>query len=81
MAKQAVKEIAMQHGHSASFLPKWHHDKVGSAARIHQSLMGKKGPAFHDAGDKRPCPSTDAVLCGGPDEVFARLSPSSSRPM
>jgi glutamine synthetase len=50
LAKQAVKEIAMQHGHSATFLPKWHHDKVGSAAHIHQSLMGKKGPAFHDAG-------------------------------
>jgi glutamine synthetase len=48
LAKQAVKEIAMQHGHSATFLPKWHHDKVGSAAHIHQSLMGKKGPAFHD---------------------------------
>ncbi len=52
LAKQAVKEIAMQHGHSATFLPKWHHDKVGSAAHIHQSLMGKKGPAFHDPKDK-----------------------------
>lgn len=51
IAKQAVKEITMAHGHSATFLPKWHHDKVGSAAHIHQSLMGKDGPAFHDEAD------------------------------
>jgi len=51
IAKQAIKEIAMAHGHSATFLPKWHHAKVGSAAHIHQSLMGKDGPVFHDPSD------------------------------
>ena len=30
IAKHAVKEIAFQQGHAATFLPKWHHDKVGS---------------------------------------------------
>ena len=49
IAKQAVKEIADQHGHSATFLAKWRSDRVGSAAHIHQSLMGADGPAFYDA--------------------------------
>ncbi|MGK7755351.1 MULTISPECIES: glutamine synthetase family protein [unclassified Roseovarius] len=49
IAKQAVKEIANQHGHAASFLPKWHADKVGSAAHIHQSLFKGDTPAFYDA--------------------------------
>jgi glutamine synthetase len=49
IAKQAVKEIANQQGHAASFLPKWRHDKVGSAAHIHQSLFNEAGPVFFDA--------------------------------
>ena len=49
LAKQAVKEIADQHGHAATFLPKWHHEKVGSAAHIHQSLMKGDDNAFYDA--------------------------------
>ena len=49
IAKQAVKEIADQMGHSATFLAKWRANKVGSAAHIHQSLMGADGPAFYDA--------------------------------
>ncbi|WP_049641933.1 glutamine synthetase family protein [Candidatus Rhodobacter oscarellae] len=48
LAKQAIKEIADQRGHAATFMPKWHHDKVGSAAHIHQSLMASDGPAFYD---------------------------------
>lgn len=48
IAKQAVKEIANQNGHAATFLPKWHHDKVGSAAHIHQSLFKDGKNAFHD---------------------------------
>ncbi|MFO7757888.1 MAG: glutamine synthetase family protein [Roseovarius sp.] len=49
LAKHAVKEIAEQHGHAATFLPKWHADRVGSAAHIHQSLFQGAGNAFHDA--------------------------------
>ncbi|MEM6887742.1 MAG: glutamine synthetase family protein [Pseudomonadota bacterium] len=49
IAKQAVKEIADQHGHAASFMAKWRHDKVGSAAHIHQSLATIEGDnAFFD---------------------------------
>ncbi|MFB9151609.1 glutamine synthetase family protein [Roseovarius ramblicola] len=49
LAKHAVKEIADQHGHAATFLPKWHADRVGSAAHIHQSLFGDGENVFHDA--------------------------------
>ena len=48
LAKQAIKEIADQCGHAATFMPKWHHDKVGSAAHIHQSLMVGDSPAFFE---------------------------------
>jgi glutamine synthetase len=49
IAKHAVKEIAWQHGHGATFLPKWHKDRTGSSAHVHQSLWTKDGkPAFYD---------------------------------
>ncbi len=51
IAKHALKEIGWQQGHAVSFLPKWHHDKVGSAAHIHQSLWQDGKPAFFDAND------------------------------
>ncbi len=50
IAKHAAKEIGWQQGHAVSFLPKWRHDKVGSASHVHQSLWTKDGvPAFYDA--------------------------------
>lgn len=49
IAKNAVKEIAWQHGHAASFLPKWHQDKIGSSSHVHQSLWQDGNPAFYDA--------------------------------
>ncbi len=51
IAKHAVKEIAFQQGHAATFLPKWHHDKVGSSSHVHQSLWQDGKPAFFDASD------------------------------
>ena len=51
IAKHAAKEIGWQQGHAISFLPKWHHDKVGSAAHIHQSLWKDGKPAFFDDAD------------------------------
>ncbi|MGI9395364.1 MAG: glutamine synthetase family protein [Boseongicola sp.] len=48
LAKQAIKEIANAQGHAATFMPKWHHDKVGSAAHIHQSLFRGDINIFHD---------------------------------
>ncbi len=48
IAKHAIKEIAWQQGHAASFLPKWHHERVGSASHVHQSLWKNGEPAFFD---------------------------------
>ncbi len=52
IAKHAVKEIAWQQGHAASFLPKWAPDRVGSSSHVHQSLWKDGTPLFYDAGDK-----------------------------
>ena len=49
LAKHGVKEIAHLHGHAATFLPKWHHNRVGSAAHVHQSLSSNQQNAFYDA--------------------------------
>ena len=51
IAKHGIKEIAWQQGHSASFLPKWHRDRVGSASHVHMSLWRDGTNAFHGDGD------------------------------
>ncbi|UXX81791.1 glutamine synthetase family protein [Roseovarius pelagicus] len=51
IAKHAIKEISWQHGHAASFLPKWHHDRVGSSSHVHQSLWKDGKNAFQDPSD------------------------------
>ena len=51
IAKHAIKEIAWQQGHAATFLPKWHHDKVGSSSHVHQSLWQDGTPVFYNADD------------------------------
>ncbi|MCR8546722.1 glutamine synthetase family protein [Salipiger sp. P9] len=48
LAKQAVKEIAEQKGHAATFMAKWRADRLGSAAHLHQSLFADGENAFHD---------------------------------
>ena len=53
LAKHGIKEIAHQNGHAATFIPKWHHDRVGSSAHVHQSLWANGENAFYD---------TDAAL-------------------
>ncbi|WP_299963592.1 glutamine synthetase family protein [uncultured Roseobacter sp.] len=50
IAKHAVKEIAWQHGHAASFLPKWSADMVGSSSHVHQSLWDGTTPLFYEKG-------------------------------
>lgn len=48
IAKHGVKEIAWQQGHAATFLSKWHQDRVGSSSHIHQSLWKDGKSVFHD---------------------------------
>jgi glutamine synthetase len=50
IAKNGIKEIAWANGHAATFLPKWHHDKVGSSSHVHQSLWKDGQPAFYEDG-------------------------------
>lgn len=52
IAKHATKEIAWAQGHAASFLPKWHKDRVGSSSHVHQSLWKDGKPLFYDKDDK-----------------------------
>ena len=52
IAKHGIKEIAWQNGRAATFLPKWHHDKVGSSSHVHQSLWKDGTPAFYDPSAK-----------------------------
>lgn len=49
LAKHGIKEIAHQMGYAATFLPKWHHERVGSASHVHQSLWKDGANAFYDA--------------------------------
>ncbi len=51
IAKHAIKEIAWQQGHAASFLPKWDHRRVGSSSHVHQSLWMGGNPVFFDPAD------------------------------
>lgn len=51
IAKHAIKEIAHQQGHAASFIAKWHEDKVGSSSHVHMSLWEGGTPAFFDEAD------------------------------
>ena len=48
IAKHATKEIAWQQGHAATFLPKWHVNRVGSASHVHMSLWKDGNNAFYD---------------------------------
>lgn len=52
IAKHAIKEIAWQHGRAATFLPKWHKDRVGSSSHVHQSLWKDGDAAFFDPSAK-----------------------------
>jgi len=65
IAKQAIKDIAWARGHAATFLPKWHREKVGSAAHIHQSLWKDGRNAFHDpAAERGMSPLMSAYMAG-----------------
>ncbi len=52
ISKHAIKEIADQYGHAATFMAKWDHNRVGSAAHIHQSLWSGDTPSFFAKADE-----------------------------
>ena len=49
--KNGVKEICLAHGHSATFMAKYSHERAGSSSHIHQSLWKGGKPAFRDEKD------------------------------
>jgi glutamine synthetase len=73
--KNAVKEIAFQHGKSATFMAKPHYDDAGSSFHIHSSLWDEDGvtslmpagPDDHDAtpGDRHHMSQTFRWYLGG----------------
>ena len=79
IAKQAIKEIAWQHGASATFLPKWHRSRVGSAAHIHLSLWKDGAPLFFDKSDKHGMSAEMKSFCAGmiayANDVTAFMAP------
>ena len=49
LVKNAVKEIAWQHGRSVSFMAKCNHNAAGSSSHIHQALSDSTGKSvFYD---------------------------------
>lgn len=65
IAKHATKEIAWQQGRAASFLPKWHKDKVGSSSHVHMSLWRADNPAFFDANGEHGMSDLMRHFCAG----------------
>ena len=81
IAKQACKEVGWQQGHAVSFLPKWHRDRVGSAAHVHLSLRAEDGSiAFHDEGAELGMSELARHFLGGllkyADEITYFLAPN-----
>lgn len=65
IAKHATKEIAWQQGRSASFLPKWAPERVGSASHVHVSLWAGKEASFYDADAKHCASELMRQFCAG----------------
>lgn len=49
--KNGVKEICHAHGHAATFMAKYSHERAGSSSHVHQSLWKDGKPAFRDEQD------------------------------
>ncbi|MEM8732394.1 MAG: glutamine synthetase family protein [Pseudomonadota bacterium] len=74
IAKHAVKEIAWSQGVSATFLPKWAADRVGSSSHVHQSLWAGGQNAFYDPGDPLGMSATMQAYIAGQLKYAADLT-------
>ena len=65
--KTAVKQLAVKHGLTATFMAKWHEDHSGSSGHIHQSFIDRKTrkPAFYDESrNHRMSPLAEGYVAG-----------------
>ena len=74
IAKHAVKEIAWSQGVSATFLPKWAADRVGSSSHVHQSLWSGGANAFYDSAAKLGMSDTMKAYMAGQLKYAAELT-------
>ncbi|WP_428925691.1 glutamine synthetase family protein [Marinibacterium sp. SX1] len=74
IAKHAVKEIAWGQGVSATFLPKWAADRVGSSSHVHQSLWSGGQNVFHDPDDPLGMSATMTAYMAGQLKYAAELT-------
>lgn len=51
LIKLGVKQIALAHGASVTFMAKYDHRRAGSSSHVHQSLWKNGKNAFHDPAD------------------------------
>lgn len=69
--RNAIKEIAAQHGYVASFMAKLHHDQSGSGVHLHHSLWRDGRNVFADGGKLS---ATGRAYLGGLREHMAAFT-------
>ncbi|MBF9033487.1 glutamine synthetase [Rhodobacterales bacterium HKCCE2091] len=74
IAKHAAKEIAWAQGKSATFIPKWAADRVGSSSHVHQSLWSGDTSAFFDEADALAMSATAKSYLAGQLKYAADLT-------
>lgn len=64
-AKYAIKNCAMRHGHSATFMPKPLYDEAGSGMHFHQNLVKGRRNLFYDRSEPMALSETALHYIGG----------------
>lgn len=74
--KTAVKQLAVKHGFTATFMAKWHEDHSGSSGHIHQSLIDAKTgkAAFYDEGSPHRMSALAQGYVAGQLDLFRPLT-------
>ena len=65
IVKNAVKEIAFQHGRAATFMAKYATDRAGSSSHVHVSLWTDGQPAFLDKAKEHGMSDTFRAFLAG----------------
>lgn len=79
MMKRIIKEVAVQHGLVASFMPKPFEDEAGNGLHVHCSVLDDSGKNIFDDGSDQGTPELQHAIGGclkHMAESFAVLAPS-----